>query len=134
MRKLLGILGSFVLLAASARAADVEELIKNLGSKDSDVRRAAAKSLGEIGMEANPPLLARVKALRNDDKFVRRFSAQSIGELGVEGKVAVPALTAALKDSAKEVVDAATTALVKIGPAGVPPLAELLRDKKKDLA
>jgi HEAT repeat protein len=134
MNKLLGILGSVLLLAAAARAADVEELVKNLGSKDSDVRRAAAKSLGEIGMEAKPALPALVKALKDDDKFVRRFSAQSIGELGVEGKTAVPALTAALKDPAKEVVDAATTALVKMGPDGVTPLTDLLKDKKRELA
>jgi HEAT repeat protein len=121
-------------LAATARAADVDELIKHLKDKDSDVRRAAAKSLSEMGMEAKPAMPALMKALKDDDKFVRRFSAQSLGELGSEAKDAVPALKdALLKDPAREVTDAAAGALAKTGPDGVTTLVDLLKDKKKDL-
>src|SRR5438270_349984 len=123
-----------LVLAASAHGADVDALVKKLSNRDSDVRRAAAKELADMGTQAKPALPALIKALKDDDKFVRRFSAQAIGEVGPEAKTAVPALTAALKDPAKEVVDASTTALVKIGPDGVPPLTDLLRDKKSDLA
>jgi HEAT repeat protein len=134
MRRLVAVFCATLFLAATARAADVDELIKQLKDKDSDVRRAAAKSLSEMGMEAKPALPALTKALKDDDKFVRRFSAQSIGELGADAKDAVPALKdALLKDSAKEVVDAAAGALAKIGPDGVTPLTDLVKDKKKDL-
>jgi HEAT repeat protein len=134
MRRLITVICAALFLAATARAADVDELIKQLKDKDSDVRRAAAKALSEIGMEAKPALPALTKALKDDDKFVRRFSVQSLGELGPEAKDAVPGLKdALLKDSAKEVVDAAAGALAKVGPDGVTTLVELIKDKKKDL-
>src|SRR5438445_4084491 len=64
-------------LAASAHAADVDALVKKLSNRDSDVRRAAAKELAEMGTEAKPALPALLKALKDDDKFVRRFLSSS---------------------------------------------------------
>jgi HEAT repeat protein len=134
MQRLVGFICATLFLADTARGADVDELIMQLKGKDSDMRRAAAKSLGEIGTEAKPALPALMKALKDDDKFVRQFSAQSIGKLGPEAKDAVPTLKdVLLKDSAKEVADEAAAALARVRPDGVTALVELLKDKKKEL-
>ncbi len=122
-----------LILIAPLRA-DVDSLVVELGAKDSDVRRRAASQLAEMGAEAKPAFNALVKALKDEDIFVRRFSAQALGAIGTEVKGSVPALTAALKDRDKRVVQAVVEALAKTGPAGVKPLAELLKEKNQEPA
>lgn len=122
---------AMLVLAASAHA-DVDSLIKDLGSKDSDIRRAAARQLGEMGPEAKTAAGALTKSLKDEDVFVRRFAVQALGNLGEDVSGVVPALTTALKDSDKRVIQAAAEALGKTGAAGVKPLAEIAKDKTKD--
>src|SRR5436189_671311 len=82
---------------AAARADAVDDLIKELKNSDSDLRRAAARKLGEMGADARKAGPALVTALKSDkDLFVRRFAAQALGEVGAEPKTAVPALSALL--------------------------------------
>jgi HEAT repeat protein len=117
-------------LAAAAGAADVPTLVKQLKSSDPDLRRAAAKQLGEAGADAKPAITALAAALKDKDLFVRRFAAQALGEIGPDARSAVKPLAEALSDPKKEVAQAAATALGKIGAAE--PLAALARDTKKD--
>src|SRR5437879_2576594 len=111
-------LGKWLLLCAvcltapSARAdendAAIDALIKQLKNPDSDMRREAAKKLGELGMDAKKAGPALATALKTDkDLFVRRFAAQSLGLVGADPKLAVPALSALLKEDMKELTDAA---------------------------
>src|SRR5438105_15084008 len=88
---------------ADENAAQVDALIKQLKSPDSDMRREAAKKLSEMGVEAKKAGPALVTALKTDkDLFVRRFAAQGLGEVGAEPKLAVPALSALLREDTKE--------------------------------
>jgi HEAT repeat protein len=125
VRKLLSLL-SLALLTLTAPAADVSDLVKRLGSKDNEVRRAAAKELSELGAEAKGATKALVKALADGDSFVRRFSAEALGAIGPDAKGAVPSLTKSLADSEPRVRAAAVNALGKMGPAGVPALMKAL--------
>jgi HEAT repeat protein len=125
MKSLSGLMAVFLCVASAARAADVDELIKQLKDKDTDTRRAAAKALGDSGTNAKPAVNALAAALKDSDLFVRRFSAQALGEIGPDAKDAAPGLGAILKDGKekKEVQEAAATALGKIGKAGVSALS-----------
>jgi HEAT repeat protein len=137
MSKLVYLLFGFAALglAATARADDVESLAKQLKDKDSDVRRAAAKSLAEMGAAAKPAVPELTAAVKDDkDLFVRRFAAQALGEIGPDAKDAVPALGKAAREEKKELVEAAVTALGKIGPDAVPALIDALKGKAPDPA
>jgi HEAT repeat protein len=132
------VLGVACCVAGAAQAADVTKLLADLKDKDSDVRRAAAKGLAEMGPDAKPAAAALIAALKNDkDLFVRRFAAQALGDIGADSKTAVPALASVLKeDDKKELVEAAVTSLGKMGAPAVPPLIDALKNKpaapKKD--
>jgi HEAT repeat protein len=106
--------------------------VQDLESKDSDLRRQAAKQLGELGPDARTAFSALVKALKDEDVYVRRFAALALGTIGGEERSTVDALSAALKDSNKRVITAAVESLGKIGPAGVTPLIEVLQAKSLD--
>ena len=106
-------------------APAVEPLIAALKDKDSDVRYAAAKALGEIkDPRAVEPLIA---ALKDESSSVRRAAAEALGKIGdpraVEPLIAVP------KDYYSGVRYAVTKALVKIGAPAVEPLIAALKDK-----
>jgi HEAT repeat protein len=126
VRTLLGAVLLLACAALSAGAADVDDLIKKLGSKDNEARRAAAKDLGELGKEAKPATKALVKALRDEDRFVRRFAAQALGSIGPDASEAVPGLTALLNDDKPAVREAAVKALARLGPTAVPALMKAL--------
>ena len=133
MKRFLGLVG-IVLGATLARGDEIGELAKQLKSGDSEVRRAAAKTLGEGGAQSKAAVPALIDALKDRDMFVRRFSAQALGEIGPDAASAVPALTAALSDSRKEVQAAAARALGKVGSSGIEKLIALLGDGDKDAA
>ena len=135
MKTLAGCLCAALLLGTgSALRADVDNLIKNLKAKDPDVRRTAARELGQQGAGSKSAVAALARALKDEDPFVRRFAALALGELGPEAKEAVPALSTALKDRNKRVADAAATALGKTGVSGVQPLLDIAKDDKRDAA
>ena len=137
MRKLLGVL-VVAGWAASLSAADVPELIKKLGSKDNEERRAAAKELGEQAKDAKPAVAALTKALKDDDSFVRRWSADALGKIGPDAKPSLPALVAVLKmvpggkkkntDKDADLRIEAATALGHIASASDKDALEALRD------
>jgi HEAT repeat protein len=128
MRALLGVAGVVLCVAASARAADVEGLVKQLKGGDPDARRAAAKALAEAGADAKPAVPALKQALKDKDLFVRRFAAQALGAIGPDAASAAPALGAAVNDPRQEVQEAAVTALGKIGAPAVATLGAVVKD------
>ena len=91
---------------------NIECLIAALKDKDSDVRNAAAWSLGRLGdKRAVEPFIA---ALKDKDSNVREAAAEALGELG-DKRAVKPLLTALKKDKDSNVRDAAAKALGKLG-------------------
>ena len=84
--------------------------IWRLKSKNSDVRKAAAVALGEIGSKEAVPHL--IKALKDKKWYVRKAAAEALGKIG--SKEAVPHLAKALKDEDRDVRRAAVQALKEI--------------------
>jgi len=133
------VLGMSVLVLAmatvsAAEDAEVRDLIKKLQSKDSDVRRSAAKSLKELGAGGKLAIPALRKALKDRDLFVRRFCAEALGAMGVVAKDAVPELTVAMRDDRKEMQLAAVEALTKMGPSAIQSLIGTVKDTSRDAA
>lgn len=89
---------------------------------DSDLRWAATGALGRIGPAALPGLLA---ALRDDNWKVRRSAAEALWSMA--DPQAVPGLIKALADRNDVVRQAVGGALVALGEAAVPGLAEALQ-------
>jgi HEAT repeat protein len=122
-----------VVCGLPARAADVADLIKKLGSDDSEVRRDAAQQLSELGKDAKPAVAALTKALKDPDRFVRRFAAQALGAIGPDAKSAIPGLGALVRDEQKAVRAAAVRALAQMGDDAVPALTKALQGGSPDV-
>ena len=86
-------------------------LIAALHAPAADVRRAAARSLGQLGKAAFPALK---KAMQDPDAEVRRMVIEALSWMGPD---AVPALIDALKDTSPAVRRAAARALGNLGAA-----------------
>jgi len=107
-------------------APSVPDLTRLLRQGDPGTRYLAARSLGQIGDEAESALPTLLAALRDDDMFLR---AGITGTLIRIGYPAVPGLTQALFDPSSAVKRAACKALGKIGSErAVPALIFSLRD------
>jgi HEAT repeat protein len=98
-------------------------LIEALHSTDADVRRAAARSLGQLGKAAFRSF-KEANVLHDPDPEARREVVEALGWMG---PVAVPALIAALKDkdSSPAVRRAAARALGRLGTAAQSALSAL---------
>ena len=95
----------------------------------SELRSAAARSLGEIGHPTSVPFLE--EALR-DEVAVRCHAVSSLGAIADES--CLPALLAMLKDSAPEVRYQAASALCKLNdPNSIEPLCNALDDEKDEM-
>jgi HEAT repeat protein len=129
---LAGVLALGIFAVSTVEGAEVRDLVAKLSNKDSEVRRQAARELGEMGAEAKDAVGALRKAMRDPDLFVRRFSAEALGNIGVEAKAAVPELALALNDEKKEVALAAVESLGKLGPASIAALTSAIKDTNKD--
>lgn len=130
----MGLLALAIFLATAVEGAEVNDLVVKLRDKDSDVRRAAAKDLAELGPDARAATPDLAKALRDRDLFVRRFAAEALGKIGPEAKASIPALGMAMSDERKEVQIAAATALGQMGADGIPALIAAVKDPNKDPA
>jgi HEAT repeat protein len=94
-----------------AAGAVAPALIAALHSRSADVRRAAARSLGQFGKAAFPAL-AKSSALRDPDTEARRMVVEALSWMGID---ALPALIAALEDADPAVRRAAARALGNLG-------------------
>jgi HEAT repeat protein len=83
---------------------------------DKEVRRSAARSLGDIGRPSKPAVGALGKALKDSDPQVRQAAAYALGRIGdPAGK---PFLEAAKKDTNENVKRAAKDALKALKKQG----------------
>ncbi|HVR73373.1 MAG TPA: HEAT repeat domain-containing protein, partial [Planctomycetota bacterium] len=117
-------------------------LVAALKDKETDVRRAAASSLGQVGPaaeEAAPALITLLedflcrraafealrgirprsvevllKALDHRERFVSGYAAERLGELGADAAEAIPRLRALSKGGERRLQRTATEALAKI--------------------
>jgi HEAT repeat protein len=105
-----------------------------LKSKDVDQRRQAAEALGKYGADAKGAVNGLLFALRDTDTFVRRFSARALGSIGADAKAGIPHLVPMLRSATREEAVEASEALVKIGPATIPTMITLLKDKEPVIA
>jgi HEAT repeat protein len=137
MKRLLAfaLVGFILFLAAPSHGAPVPELVTQLRDKDTDIRRAAAKQLGEAGPDAKEAVPALVKALKDEDAYVRRFSALALGDIKSDPATVVPALAAVLNNprEKKEVQEAAATALGKLGAGGTGTLSKVIKDSDREV-
>lgn len=100
-----------VVQAAQQGAAAIPQLSQALSDNDLLVRRAAARSLVQIGEPAKNALL---KAMNNGDDGVRRIAVMSITRL--DGKTAVKALARRLDDESEIVRQAVVRELSLMQP------------------
>lgn len=103
----------------------VAPLVDCLEDKDRSVARAAAESLGKIGLPALRPLTER---LHHTSAEVRRAAVQALGQL--RDKQAIQPLIASLEDREGLVRGEAAGALGVLGdPEAIEPLVVCLRDE-----
>jgi HEAT repeat protein len=116
--------------ATSQSKLAIAGLLKALEHQNSDVRRSAAKALGQLGsVEAIAGLL---KALEHQDSDVRWRAAEALGQLGsIE---AMPGLLKALKDQDSDVRWRAAEALGQLGSIeAMPGLLKAIEDQNSSV-
>ena len=70
---------------------EVDRHIEGLKSHDADVRRAAARALGDIGPDAKDAVPALIEALEDDE--VSLIAIWALGQIGPAARSAAPAIT-----------------------------------------
>jgi uncharacterized protein (DUF2336 family) len=103
------------------RARDVKDAIEPLlealkSDKDADVRRAAARALGDISPDPKLVVPALTEALKDRAVTVKMAAATALGQYGPDAKSALPPLRelAAMKND-KKLSQAARVAIKSIG-------------------
>lgn len=120
------VLSLTALLICVGCGGDGDRLLNDLGSKDVDVRRAAAGELATVELD-DPDVTAALKESTQDrDREVRRLACFALGER-TDG---LDELTAALEDPALSVQMAAAYALLKLEPDNEPATATLQQAMK----
>ena len=112
-------------------SSEVASLINQLRNESADVRRAAARALGQMGSAAKDAVPHLVELLKDTHAYVRRDATRSLGWMHSAAKDAVPHLVELLEDPDPGVRKAAADALGQIGSVAkdaVPKLLELLKD------
>jgi HEAT repeat protein len=90
-------LGLIKVLSAVPSLKEVLADTKN----DSELRRACAAALGDMGNQAAEavPVLATVLTAKDSDVLLRRAAAEALDQMGVESRPALEALRTVLKDN-----------------------------------
>ena len=110
-------------------AMAVKPLISALKDKDWNVRKNAARALGEI---REPAVESLISALKDEDWNVRTNAVDALGEIG--NTKAVEPLISALKYQDHDMQRCAALALGEIGDTrAIEPLISALKDKDKSV-
>ncbi len=123
------LLGLVICISAIGCGPDrTHQLILQLKDEDVEVRRAAAKALGELGRETKKSAVSPLsEAVTDQDREVRRLACFALGEIGPEADSAIPALMHALKDKELSARLSAAFAIYKINPENKAYVPELLK-------
>jgi HEAT repeat protein len=92
------------------------DLIAQLQNPDVEIRRAAARTLGQQTNVDNRAVVVLTKTVADSDAEVRRLSINALGKMGPAAESSVPALIAALQDPEATVRQRAALAIQKIDP------------------
>jgi HEAT repeat protein len=117
----------------SQRAPDLQSLVSDLESADTDKSGRARLRLIEMG---EPAAFALGERLQAGDAAAKQAAATTLWGMGAKGRAAVPALAGALADPEREVRLAAAMALGNMGEAAaeaVPALVRALEDPEGDV-
>src|SRR5579883_1994592 len=77
--------------ATDYRASDVAKAVKDLGSRDQDIRHSAAFHLSEMGAEAKDAVPQLIEVLQSDPIMsIRGEAASALGKIGAPASAAVP--------------------------------------------
>lgn len=104
---------------------NIELLIQNLRSSDTQIKSNAAKALVEIGDPAVEPL---IEALESENYDIRENAAFVLGK--IRNETAIVPLIEALSDPKWEVSHSAEIALGSIGEPAVEPLSDFIDGKE----
>ena len=83
---------SICISGCETQEQEVKKLIKALQHKNSQVRRAAADELGQIGENARAAVPALIQLLQDEVTNVRTSAAGALGAIGANARAATPAL------------------------------------------
>jgi len=104
------------LLFAGCGANPTDKAISQLQSSDVEVRRAAARALGEQAVRDARAVQAVTKAVADSDKEVRWLSIDDLAKIGPPAASSLPAVIKALDDADAAVRLRAALAIQKIDP------------------
>jgi HEAT repeat protein len=113
----------------------IDEWIKELDHNDVEVRRNAARALGQKGPEAKEAIRALIEVLQDKDEYVRTAAGRALGKMGPEAERAISALMKMIKDQVMIVRMGAASGLGGIGPKAreaIPLLADALESPHED--
>ena len=111
-------------------------LLTRLKDDKSNVRRRAAKTLGNVGNNSEDVVSALRALLQNDEPFVRENAANALGRLGHSSETVINAFLTQLEDPDLCVRERAAHALGKLGNSSetvVNPLLARLKDDKSNV-
>jgi HEAT repeat protein len=96
---------------------DILKHLAGLKADNPDVRKKAARDLGEFGLAAKAAVPRLIATLRDTVPEVRQAAAAALGNIGPEAREAARPLSQAVKDADPQVREAAAKALGQIRPA-----------------
>jgi HEAT repeat protein len=91
-------------------------LIGELQDEETAVRRAAAQSLADMGLEAAPAASVLSSAIVDQDREVRRLALHAIGQVGPSAEPYLPVIKKAFGDGEISVRIAAAIAINRLDP------------------
>ena len=100
------------------------------GMEDGPIRLMAAVALGRIASEPKEAVPALIRAASDPDSRVRAEAARSLMAIGGEPVAILPVLVRqATRCDSEEVAGQAREYLSQLGPAAIPPLVAVVRDR-----
>jgi HEAT repeat protein len=106
-------------------AADIDQFISQLASKDSAQQAAAAEALAQLGSDARPAAVALVRACGTDDDSTREWLTSALESLGPPAAEQIKDLIPLTSDKSLDVAYWAATLLGRSGPAAAPAVVAL---------